>query len=360
MIHVEALDGGVGLAGADGLDLRRIVGHAVHAHFFALDVRVEEADVQSAIGLDLVAVFVEQRHINGDRILEHLALALHSLGHGVHNVLTLDPRRLHGRTFGQHAFGGGYLHQHVAGLGIALERRVAHVGFDLDDVFVGNGGFRLIGLGLFRFRLLGFALFVRLARLDLGIAGDRRGFNFGLIGDNRSGDNGHDQGAVDILGRDARHAVLGGDGHVGVRGVLRGDGSQLEAGVGACCKPQLFVQFGGQHRAGEQLILHGHERVLSFERYHGFVDRRRNKRLGRRRLGRIGILGRSALAMLHGLVDRFLVGLADHLIGGSGLGFRTVLLTFVACERQDVRHRHDQHHRHEDGKELAFERVFKI
>ena len=41
------------------------------------------------------------------------------------------------------------------------------------------------------------------------------------------------------------------------------------------------------------------------------------------------------LAMLHGLVDRFLVGLADHLIGGSGLGFRTVLLTFVACERQD-------------------------
>ena len=360
MIHVEALDGGVGLAGADGLDLRRIVGHAVHAHLFALDVRVEEADVQGTIGLDLVAVFVEQRHINGDRILEHLALALHSLGHGVHNILTLDPRRLHGRTFGQHAFGGGYLHQHVAGLGIALERRVAHVGFDLDDVFVGNGGFRLIGLGLFRFRLLGFALFVRLARLDLGIAGDRRGFNFGLIGDNRIGDNGHDQGAVDVLGRDARHAVLGGDGHVGVRGVLRGDGSQLEAGVGACCKPQLFVQFGGQHRAGEQLILHGHERVLSFERYHGFVDRRRNKRLGRRRLGRIGILGRSALAMLHGLVDRFLVGLADHLIGGSGLGFRTVLLTFVACERQDVRHRHDQHHRHEDGKELAFERVFKI
>lgn len=120
------------------------------------------------------------------------------------------------------------------------------------------------------------------------------------------------------------------------------------------------MQFGGQHRAGEQLILHGHERVLSFERYHGFVDRRRNKRLGRRRLGRIGILGRSALAMLHGLADRFLVGLADHLIGGNGLGFRTVLLTFVACERQDVRHRHDQHHRHEDGKELAFERVFKI
>ena len=73
-------------------------------------------------------------------------------------------------------------------LGHSLERRVAHVGFDLDDVFVGNGGFRLIGLGLFRFRLLGFALFVRLARLDLGIAGDRRGFNFGLIGDNRSGD----------------------------------------------------------------------------------------------------------------------------------------------------------------------------
>ena len=233
MIHVEALHGGVGLAGADGLDRCGVVGYAVDAHLFAFDVGVEEAHVHGAVGLDLVAVLVEQGHVDGRSALEGLALVLDLLGHGVDDVLALDRSGLHRRALGQHARGGGDLHEHVAGGGVALERGIAHVGLDLDDVLVPGGVFDVVACSV-------------LSGLDLRVGGygggggvlGRGGFGFRGLGFHFDGEvAGH------LVGGDLVLAGLLVGGQLGL-GAAR-DGLHLVdlvARVGVGGERQLLVQ----------------------------------------------------------------------------------------------------------------------
>ena len=361
MVDIEALDGGVGLTGADGFHGGRVVADAVDAHFVTFDVAVEEAHVHGTFGLNLVTVGIEQRHVDGHGVLEHLALALNLFGHSINDVLTINLHSLDGGAFGEDAFGGRHFDGGAAHGGVAFERGAAHIGLNLDDLvicgrclnggLVGNIGGRLValrGLGVF-------------GCFDLGVARDGPRFHGGLIGGNGLCRRGHNQGAVHVLGCDGGDAVLGGDGHVRVRSVLRGDGFQLEAGVGAGRELQLFVQLGGEGFTGKHLVLHGHVGVLHLERHHGLVDGRGHERLRRRsrRSVRVGCVGCGGVgAVLHGFAHRLLIGGIDGLLGSGFVGGG--LFALVAGECKDVRHRHDEHHRHEDSNELAFKRVFQI
>ena len=78
VLDVEGLDVDLGLAGVDLGHGRSVVGHMVDGHVLALEVRVEEADVHLAVGLDLPAV-LDEGHVDGLVAVEGLAL----LGHGL-------------------------------------------------------------------------------------------------------------------------------------------------------------------------------------------------------------------------------------------------------------------------------------
>ena len=147
VIHVEALHVGIGLTCADRLDVRGVVGHAVHAHLVAVEVRVEEAHVHGSLGLNGVSVLVEQRHVDSHGILEHLALILDGLGHGLDDIVAFNLRRLDRRAFGQNAFAGGHFDDDAVDKGIALEGGAAHIGNDFNG-FSRPGGFGLLVLRL--------------------------------------------------------------------------------------------------------------------------------------------------------------------------------------------------------------------
>ena len=120
MLDIEGLDVGVGLAGVDLGHGRSVVGHVVDGHVLTLEVRVKEANVHLAVGLDLLAV-LEEGHIDGLVAVKGLAL----LGHGLFNSLA--------HSAGAHALGvnlgsggddagfGGHLHGDVADVGVAFE-----------------------------------------------------------------------------------------------------------------------------------------------------------------------------------------------------------------------------------------------
>ena len=120
VLDIEGLDVGVGLAGVDLGHGRSVVGHVVDGHVLTLEVRVKEANVHLAVGLDLLAV-LEEGHIDGLVAVKGLAL----LGHGLFNSLA--------HSAGAHALGvnlgsggddagfGGHLHGDVADVGVAFE-----------------------------------------------------------------------------------------------------------------------------------------------------------------------------------------------------------------------------------------------
>ena len=128
MIDVEALDRGVCLAGANGLHGGGIVGDAIHVDRAVAYVAVEEADVDRTVRLDDVAVGAEQGHVNGNGVLNDLAVLLHNTRNSIEYVLSVHPIRTDGCALGNNTLTGSYLDRNVAHVSVALECRRAHVG----------------------------------------------------------------------------------------------------------------------------------------------------------------------------------------------------------------------------------------
>ena len=147
MVHIEALNLTVRLTCADRLNLRGVIGYAVHAHLVAFEVRIEEAHVHRSLGLDDAAVFAEQRDVDGHGILEHLALILDGLGHSFDYFGTLDFRCLDRGAFGQNAFACGHFDDDVVNVRVSLENRAVYIGCHFDG-FSRLGGFGLPALHL--------------------------------------------------------------------------------------------------------------------------------------------------------------------------------------------------------------------
>ena len=186
VVDVEALDVGAGLACGDGLDARGVVGHAVHAHGLAFaHAGVEEAHAHGAVGLNGVAVLVDERDVESHGAFKRATLLLDDTGHGGGDVGAVHSLSQHARTLGQGALGGRHLHGDVAGVGIAEESGICGLlglggncgllsGSGLNrGLLSGSGRGRLLGCGL----LGGICLNRRLLR--------RSGLGGGLLGRSR-------------------------------------------------------------------------------------------------------------------------------------------------------------------------------
>ena len=182
MLNVEGLDVGVGLTGIDLGHRRGVVSHMVDGHVLALKVRIEEADVHLAVGLDLLSV-LDEGHIDGFVAVKGLALLGHGLFDGLAHGAVAHALGMNLRTGGNNVGVSGHLHGDVANVGVALERLgggglIGHRflfslrGFfgcvfwhnpviGTDDV---RGGLGLVHLprGLLRFRAVGLVLGLRL------------------------------------------------------------------------------------------------------------------------------------------------------------------------------------------------------
>ena len=73
MLDVEGLDSGVSLARVDLGHGRGVVGHMEYGDAVALDVRVEKANVNFSVGLDLLTFF-DESHIDGCIACQSLAV----------------------------------------------------------------------------------------------------------------------------------------------------------------------------------------------------------------------------------------------------------------------------------------------
>ena len=199
VVDVEALDVGAGLACGDCLNAGGVVGHAVHTHGLALaHAGVEEAHAHGAVGLNGVAILVDERDIESHGAFKRATLLLDDTGHGGSDVGAVHGLGQHARTLGQSALGGRHLHGDVARVGVAEESGICGLlGFG------GNCGLccRLLsGSGLDcgllgrcgRGRLLSDGLLGRRGRLLGGICLNRRllrgsGLGGGLLGRSRLG-----------------------------------------------------------------------------------------------------------------------------------------------------------------------------
>ena len=210
VVDVEALDVGAGLACGDCLNAGGVVGHAVHAHGLALaHAGVEEAHAHGAVGLNGVAILVDERDVESHGAFERATLLLDGTGHGGSDVGAVHGLGQHARTLGQSALGGRHLHGDVASVGVAEESGVCGLlGFGGNCGLFGRRGLycRLLGgsgldCGLLgrcgRGRLLGDRLLGRCGRLfDCGLLGGiclnrrllrRSGLGGGLLGRSRLG-----------------------------------------------------------------------------------------------------------------------------------------------------------------------------
>ena len=208
MVDVEALDVGAGLACGDCLNAGGVVGHAVHAHGLALaHAGVEEAHAHGAVGLNGVAILVDERDVESHGAFERATLLLDGASHGGGDVGAVHGLGQHARAFGQSTLRSRHLHGDVAGVGVAEESGVCGLlglggncglfgrrglccrllsGSGLDcGLLSGSGRDRLLGCGLLGRcgRLLGCGLLSgsrRLGRRLLGRSGglfSRGGFN---------------------------------------------------------------------------------------------------------------------------------------------------------------------------------------
>ena len=122
VVDVEALDVGAGLACGDCLNAGGVVGHAVHTHGLALaHAGVEEAHAHGAVGLNGVAVLVNERDVESHGAFKRATLLLDGTGHGGSDVGAVHGLGQHARTLGQSALGGRHLHGDIASVGIAEE-----------------------------------------------------------------------------------------------------------------------------------------------------------------------------------------------------------------------------------------------
>ena len=178
VLNVEGLDVGLGLAGVDLGHGRGVVGHMVDGHVLALQVRVEEADVHLAVGLDLLAV-LDEGHVDGLVAVEGLALLGHGLFDGLAHGAVAHALGVNLSPCGDNAGFGGHLHGDVADVGVTLERLGGGglLGFRLlrhGGCLRLGGGLGLVHLlrGLLRFRAVGLVLGLRLGLFDILQRGD--------------------------------------------------------------------------------------------------------------------------------------------------------------------------------------------
>ena len=168
VVDVEALDVGAGLTCRDCLNAGGVVGHAVHAHGLALThAGIEEAHAHGAVGLNSVAVLVDERDVEGHGAFERATLLLDGASHGGSDIGAMHSLGQHARALGQRALGGRHLHGDVAGVGIAEK----------------SGVRRLLGFGS---RLFGRGGLCGGSGLDCGLLGrcrcGRLGGSCGLLG----------------------------------------------------------------------------------------------------------------------------------------------------------------------------------
>ncbi len=325
VINVEALDVGAGLACGNCLNAGGIVGHAVHAHGLTLaHAGVEEAHAHGAVGLDGVAVLVDECDIESHSTFERATLLLDGTGHGGGDVGAMHGLGQHARTLGQSALGGRHLHGDVARVGVAEE----------------SGICGLLGLG-------------RSCRLLSG-----SGLNRGLLGRSRRGRllGGGLLGGICLNRRLLRRSGLGG----GLLGRSRLGCRLLGRG------------FSGSRRLGRGL-LGGSGGLLSRGGFNRSLPCRSglNRRLDNRGSLCCGLLGRCGL--YRGLSNdlrrtcslylgyRFGCRRADDILPfalrGTHCGAVRSRLAPVALRQGRGHHRHlGPHHdqRHEDGEYLAY------
>ena len=168
VVNVEALDVGAGLACGDCLNAGGVVGYAVHAHGFSLaHAGVEEAHAHGAVGLNGVAVLVDERDIDSHGAFERATLILDDTSHGGGDVGAVHGLGQHARTLGQNALGSRHLHGDAARMGVTEK----------------SGIRRLLGFGS---RLFGRGGLCGGSGLDCGLLGrcrcGRLGGNCGLLG----------------------------------------------------------------------------------------------------------------------------------------------------------------------------------
>ena len=183
VLDVEGLDVDLGLAGVDLGHGRGVVGHVVDGHVLAFEVRVEEADVHLAVGLDLLAV-LDEGNVDGLVTVEGLALLGHGLLDGLAHGAVAHALGVNLGSGGDDAGFGGDLHSDVADVGVALERLGGGglLGCSLGLLRHGGclglgGGLGLVHLlrGLLRFRAVGLVLGLRLGLVDILQRGDDLG-----------------------------------------------------------------------------------------------------------------------------------------------------------------------------------------
>ena len=325
VVDVEALDVGAGLTCGDCLNAGGVVGHAVHAHGLALThAGVEEAHAHGAVGLNGVAVLVDERDIESHGAFERATLILDDTGHGGGDVGAVHGLGQHARTLGQSALGGRHLHGDAARMGVTEK----------------SGIRRLLGFGR-----------------NCGLLG-RRGLCRRLL----SG-SGLDCG---LLGRSGRGRLLG-DGLLG--GSRRLLSRRLLSGSRRLLGRRLL---GGSRRLGRRL-LGGNGGLLSRGGFNRRLPCRSGfcRRLGNRGRLYCGLLGRCGLDC--GLSNdlrrtcslylgyRFDCRRADGILlfafRGTHCGAVRSRLAPVALRQGRGHHRHlGPHHdqRHEDGEYLAY------
>ena len=328
VVDVETLNVGAGLACGDCLDAGGVVGHAVHAHGLALaHAGVEEAHAHGAVGLNGIAILVDERDIESHGAFKRAPLLLDDTGHGGSDVGAVHGLGQHARTLGQSTLGGRHLHGDVARVGVTEE----------------SGICGLLGLGG-----------------NCGLFG-RRGLCCRLLGG-----SGLDCG---LLGRCGRGRLLS-DGLLGRRGRLLGCGL-----LGRCGRLLGCGLLSGSRRLGRRLL--GRSRLgcrllgRGFSGSRGLLGRSGFcRRLGNRGSLYCGLLGRCGL--YRGLSNnlrrtcslylgyRFGCRRADDILlfalRGTHCGAFRSRLAPVALRQGRGHHRHlGPHHdqRHENGEYLA-------
>ena len=322
MVDVETLNVGAGLACGDCLNAGGVVGYAVHAHGFALaHAGIEEAHAHGAVGLNGVAVLVDERDIESHGAFERATLLLDGTGHSGGDISAVHGLGQHARTLGQSALGSRHLHGDAARMGVTEKSGIRGLlGF----------GSRLFGRG--------------------GLL-SRCGLDGGLLGRCRCGRLGGSCGLLGGSGLDC--GLLSGCGLLGRRGLpsRRGlDGGLLGRRLGGSCR-LLGRRLGGSRR------------LLGRSGLNCRLDNR--GRLGCRLLGRRGLYRglsnnlRRTCSLYLGY--RFGCRRADDILlfalRGTHCGAARSRLAPVALRQGRGHHRHlGPHHdqRHENSEYLAY------
>ena len=353
VVDVEALDVGAGLTCGDCLNAGGVVGHAVHAHGLALThAGVEEAHAHGAVGLNGVAVLVDERDIDSHGAFERATLILDDTSHSGGDVGAVHGLGQHARTLGQSALGSRHLHGDVAGVGIAEESGIRRL--------LGLSGSCRLGHRLLSGSGFGCGL---LGRCRYG----RLGGSCGLLGG-----SGLDCGLLSRCGLLGRRGLLSRCGLLSGCGLLSRRGGRWLLDCGLLSRCGLLGRRGlnggllDRSRLGCRLLgrrLGGSCRLLSRSGLNCRLDNR--GRLGCRLLGRRGLyrglsnnLRRTCSLYLGYRFDcKRANGILLFALRGTRCGVVRSRLAPVALRQGRGHHRHlGPHHdqRHENSEYLAY------